>query len=501
MSDQNSRSISSTGMKQSPGMAENVGEASHYNRRLIGVFGGIALGALVYILMPSDLPHETRVTAAIGILMGVWWVSEAVPIPVTALTPLVLFPALSVAPLEDIAPSYASDIIFLFMGGFLLALTMERWNLHYRIALNVVLRVGTKPTRLVAGFMLATALLSMWVSNTATAMMMIPMGMAVVKMVEERRIGLQKNSKFGIALVLGIAYGATIGSFGTMLGSPANLIVVGYLRESLGVPVTFLQWMLVGVPVMIVMYVLGVLVLTKWVWRPEVDELSGGRELFESELAGMGRMSTGERMIAVIFGSTAICWIALPLIFPGTWITDGVVAMTAGLLTFMMPVRPSRGVMLMDWKSAEKLPWGILLLFGGGLALSSQITGTGLSAWIGDAVAGLGALPVWLILCVMVAVLLMLTEFTSSTATVAAFVPVVGGIAVGIGADPTVFVVAAGIACMCAFMLPVGTPPNAIAFASGAVTMQQMVRTGIYMNIGAIFVVLAAGLFLVPPVF
>lgn len=175
--------------------------------------------------------------------------------------------------------------------------------------------------------------------------------------------------------------------------------------------------------------------------------------------------------------------------------------MMAGLLTFLMPVRPSRGVMLMDWKSAEKLPWGILLLFGGGLALSSQITGTGLSSWIGDAVAGLGALPVWLILCVMVAVLLMLTEFTSSTATVAAFVPVVGGIAAGIGADPTVFVVAAGIACMCAFMLPVGTPPNAIAFASGAVTMQQMVRTGIYMNIGAIFIVLAAGLFLVPLVF
>lgn len=467
------------------------------NIRFGGFVAGLALALLVGLLMPADLSPEARMTAAVGVLMGVWWITEAIPLPATALLPLILFPALGVAGLDDFSGSYANSIVFLFLGGFLLALAMQRWNLHKRIALHIVLLIGTRPSRLIGGFMLATALLSMWVSNTATAMMMIPMGISVVKLVEDQD-GARPKSRFGVGLMLAIAYGATIGGFGTLIGSPVNVVIAGYIRETLEYPITFLEWMSIGTPLMAVMLIVGWLVIAKWLWKPESDELPGGRDLFEAQLAQLGAMSAGERLVAAVFAATATAWIAVPLFFEDPWADDTVIAMMAGIAVFVIPAKPSKGVMLLDWKAANSIPWGVLLLFGGGLALSSQITGTELAEWMGSSLSGLAGMPQWVLVLALVLLLLFLTEFTSSTATAAAFVPVVGGVAIGLEQNPVVFAVAAGLACMCAFMLPVGTPPNAIAFGSGSVTISQMIRTGLWMNLVSVVLVSILALTLVP---
>ena len=481
----------------SPGQMDEGLPSRSRNIKYSGMIGGILLAVIVALIMPDDLSHEARMTAAVGILMGCWWVTEAVPLPATALVPIVLFPALDVADLGDFSGSYSNSIILMFLGGFLLALALQRWNLHKRIALHIVLLIGTRPTRLIAGFMIATAFLSMWVSNTATAMMMIPMGTSMVALVEAQD-GMAKKSRFGVGIMLGIAYGATIGGFGTLIGSPVNVVIAAYIRESLNFPLTFVQWMSIGVPLMIVFLALGWLVIAKFLWKPEVDELPGGRELFEEQLKQLGKMSSGERVVSVVFLLTAAGWILVPLLFENPWADDTVIAMMAGLAVLLLPARPSKRVMVLTWEDAKEIPFGVLLLFGGGLALSSQITGTELSEWMGQSLSGLSGAPQWLLVLVIVALLLFLTEFTSSTATAAAFVPVVGGVALGMGQDPVVFAVAAGLTCMCAFMMPVGTPPNAIAFATGAITMPQMMKTGIWMNAIAIVLVTVISLTLVP---
>lgn len=467
--------------------------------KLLGFVVGIVLAGLVAIVMPADVNQGARMTAAVAVLMGTWWITEAVPLPATALLPLVLFPMLGIADLADVSSSYASSTVFLFLGGFLLALGLQRWNLHKRIALRIVLMVGTKPTRLIGGFMIATAVLGMWVSNTATAMMMIPMAMSVIALVEKQD-GVKPKSRFGVGLVISVAYAATTSAFATIIGSPVNVIVAGYIRDTLGYQITFLQWMAFGTPLTVVFMIIGWVLIAKWLWKPEVDRLPGGRELFQEQLARLGRMSSGEIAVGVIFVLTALSWIFVPVIFENPWADDATIAMMAGIAVFLVPARPRSAVMVLDWESAKEVPWGVLILFGGGLALSGQITGTGLATWMGESLSGLGGLPTWLLVVILAALLLFLTEFTSSTATAAAFVPVVGGVAGGLGQDPVLFAVTAGLACLCAFMLPVGTPPNAIAFASGSVTIPQMMRTGVWMNLIAIVLVTAVVLLLVPAI-
>lgn len=462
-----------------------------------GFLGSMLAALIVYLIMPDDLANAARITAAVGILMGGWWITEAVPLPVTALLPVVLFPALGVAEFADLGAHYAGSIIFLVLGGFLLAAAMQRWDLHKRIALSIVLVIGTRPDRIVAGFMLATAFLSMWVSNTATAMMMIPMGLSVVALVE-KQTKLAKKSRFGTGLMLSIAYGATLGGFATPIGSPATAIIVGYVRESLGYPLTFFAWMSIGVPIMLLMLVIGWIIITKFLWRPETKELAGGTELFRAEREKLGPMSNGERWVAILFSGAAICWVFLPLIFEDPMVTDTGIAMIAGLATFLLPVNIRSRKTVMDWTETRDLPWGVLILVGGGLALSSQILDSGLAEWMGVSLTGLSGIPTWAMLLVVVALILALTEFTSSTATAAAFVPMIGSLALAAGENPVVFAVAAGLACTLAFMLPVGTPPNAVAFGTGAVTIPQMMRTGIWMNVVSIAVVTVAALTLVP---
>lgn len=465
--------------------------------RYTGLIGGLLLAALTILILPADLNTAARLTAGVVVLMGTWWMTEAVPIPVTALLPLVLFPAMGIAGIDDVANSYANDTLFLFLGGFMIALGMQKWNLHRRIALRIVLLVGTRPTRLIAGLMIATALLGMWVSNTATAMMMIPLGMSVVALVEAQP-GVKDNSRFGVGLMLGIAYSATLSAFGTIVASPGNVFVVAYIEENFGYRITFLQWMMFGLPLAAVFMVLGWFVITKVLWKPELDEIPGGRQLIADELRSLGKMSAGELLVLVIFLATALSWIFVPVIFEDPWATDPVIAMIAGILVFMIPARPGDGVMLMDWETANKTPWGTMILVGGGLALSVQIMSSGLSEWIGESLTVLGGLPVWFLIPAVVLLMLILTEFTSSMASITAFVPLVAGIAVSLGQDPVVIAIMVTQACQSAFMLPVASIPNAIAYGTGSVNIQQMVRTGLVFNLMGLVLVSAVGLFLLP---
>ena len=529
--------------QRSPGDCEEGDSKSTLMRRIIGLVLGVVGAVVVYLLMPGDLEVWPRVTAAIAVLMAVWWMTEAIPIPATALIPLVLFPLLvpegdvgsgdeasGGISVNDIGASYGNNIIFLFMGGFMLALAMQKWNLHRRVALLTLRAMGSKPANLIAGFMISTAFISMWVSNTATAVMMLPIGVSVLmlvnKVVKEQsgddaelespgaddsgETGTARTavkSKFGTALMLGIAYAASIGSVSTIIGTPSNALLVAHMETNHDMTIGFGQWMLVGLPLAVVMLAAAWLLLTKVVFRPEIDEIPGGAELIKSELDKLGPMSSGEKRVLAVFVLAAVSWIAVPLVsdyllgLEDPFISDAGIAMAIALLLFLLPGAANRGVRLLDWESAVKLPWGVLLLFGGGLALSSQFSDSGLSEWLGTQLEGLGGVPVWVIVLILCAGILLLTEMTSNTATAATFLPVVSGVAMGTGIEPLLLAAPLALAATCAFMLPVGTPPNAIAYGSGYVTIGQMVRGGVLLNVTAVVVITAASLTLLVWVF
>ena len=485
----------------SPGQREPAKPTRTVQIQWLGLAVGLVLGILVYLAMPGDVPQEARLTAATAVLMAVWWMTEALPIPATALVPLIVFPTLGSTPLDDVGASYGNNVIFLFMGGFLLALAMQRWNLHRRMALLTVRLIGTRPPQMIAGFMIATGFLSMWVSNTATAVMMLPIGISVLLLVnktsdaiddpvdaDEEAAATPVKSNFGTALMLGIAYAASIGSLGTIIGTPPNTLLVGYMASEHDVQIGFGQWMIVGVPLAVVLMAACWFLLTKVLFKPEIDEIPGGRKLIDDELAKLGTTSAGERRVLVIFVLAALAWVFVPLVTDWVGadtppITDAGIAMAVGVLLFLLPAGAARGVRLLDWDSALKLPWGVLLLFGGGLALSAQFSSSGLTEWIGEVASGLGGLPVVLLVVLFAAGILFLTELTSNTATAATFLPVAGGIAMGMGMDPLLLAIPVALAATCAFMLPVATPPNAIAYGSGYVSIPQMIKGGIWLNL------------------
>ena len=485
----------------SPGQREPAKPTRTVQIQWLGLAVGLLLGILVYLVMPGDVPQEARLTAATAVLMAAWWMTEALPIPATALVPLVVFPTLGSTPLDDVGASYGNNVIFLFMGGFLLALAMQRWNLHRRMALLTVRLIGTKPPQMIAGFMIATGFLSMWVSNTATAVMMLPIGISVLLLVNKTSDAIDDpvdtdedaaptpvKSNFGTALMLGIAYAASIGSLGTIIGTPPNTLLVGYMASEHDVQIGFGQWMIVGVPLAVVLMAACWFLLTKVLFKPEIDEIPGGQQLIDDELAKLGTTSPGERRVLVIFVLAALAWVFVPLVTDWVGadtppITDAGIAMAVGVLLFLLPAGAARGVRLLDWDSALKLPWGVLLLFGGGLALSAQFSSSGLTEWIGEVASGLGGLPVVLLVILFAAGILFLTELTSNTATAATFLPVAGGIAMGMGMDPLLLAIPVALAATCAFMLPVATPPNAIAYGSGYVSIPMMIKGGIGLNL------------------
>ncbi|HLR89457.1 MAG TPA: DASS family sodium-coupled anion symporter [Balneolaceae bacterium] len=452
----------------------------------IGLYLGLFLFILLWILpAPEGLSDAAWKTAAVATLMAIWWISEALPIAATALIPIVLFPFLQVGTIGEATAPYANPLIFLFMGGFIIALAMQRWNLHKRIALNIVSIVGVKPSSIIIGFIIASAFLSMWVSNTATALMMLPIAISVLQFAESRRDnGPAPVTNFEIVLVLSIAYACNIGGIGTLIGTPPNALMAAFILENYGVEISFAQWMLVGVPLVLIMLPIMYLLLSRFIFPIRIKELPGGREVILKQLRELGSMSRPEFRVAIVFASTALLWITRPLLvpfFPG--LSDAGIAITAGIVLFIIPNGDKKGGKLLLWSTLKDLPWGILILFGGGLSLASAISSSGLAAWIGQGVSGLGALPILLLILVVILVVIFLTEITSNTATAAAFLPILASSAIGIGQDPMLFVIPATIAASCAFMLPVATPPNAIIYGSGKVTIPQMAKAGIWLNI------------------
>ncbi|MGD8478338.1 MAG: DASS family sodium-coupled anion symporter [Burkholderiales bacterium] len=467
-----------------------------------GRLAGLAIGIPVFAVMlllppPASLSPEAWHVAAVGVLMAIFWVTEALPLPVTALLPLPLFPLLKVAAIKETAAPYAHPIIFLFMGGFVVALAMERWRLHERIALFVLKSVGNRMDYLVGGFMVATAGLSMWVSNTATTLMMLPIALSIITLYSNSggadAAGSGRSAKaFPAALLLSVAYGATAGGMATLVGTPPNAFLAGFMSQTYEIKIGFAQWMAMALPLSILMLFIVWWVITRIVFDLGNRRIEGAQELISERVAKQGRMSTGEKRVAVLFIALAVAWVVRPWInkaVPGLGLNDTVIAMIAAISAFLIPVNLKRGEFLMNWEWAQRLPFGVLLLFGGGLTLAGAISKSGLALWIGSQLAVVGNLPPVLIVMAMITVLIFLTELTSNTATTAAFLPVVAALAISLGEHPLLLVVPAALAASCAFMLPVATPPNAIVFASGQLAIGQMARAGIWLNLIAIVVI------------
>src|SRR5690606_6395080 len=391
---------------------------------------------------------------------------EAIPIPATALLPIILVPALGVGPMGQITGEYANPIIFLFLGGFLLGISMQKWNLHKRIALKVLLIMGQQPRRQIAGFMIATGFLSMWVSNTATAIMMLPIGISVIGLLGKGQDPAEVQ-RYATALLLAIAYAASIGGIATLIGTPPNALLVGYLAANHDIHIGFAQWMVVGLPISVVM------MLCTWWWLTRRDfrlqGVQGGDQVLRAELDQLGPMGAAEKRVAFVFSVAALAWIVRPLLNDAglSWLSDTGVALIAGMLLFLLPSGSRRHTALLEWGDAVKLPWGVLLLFGGGLALARVIQSSGLAEWIGERLAVFGVLPPLLLIGLVVLIILFLTEVTSNTATAAAFLPLLGALAVSLDVNPLLITVPGAIAASCAFMMPVATPPNAIVFGTG----------------------------------
>ncbi|MFO8233322.1 MAG: DASS family sodium-coupled anion symporter [Longimonas sp.] len=462
-------------------------------RQRVGLVAGpAALLAVLVLEPPSGLDAAGWHTAGIAGLMAIWWITEALPIPATALVPVVGLPLLGIGSMADATTPYANPLIFLFLGGFLIALAMQRWDLHRRIALRIIATVGTGPKALIAGFMLACAFLSMWISNTATAMMMLPIGTSVVALARSNEdTSAAQTHAFAVALMLSIAYACNIGGMGTLIGTPPNALLAGFVNESYNIDIGFAQWMGIGLPMVVVGLPLAYRLLTRVLFRVDAKAIAGGTDLVQRRLADLGSMTHPERMVAAVFSSVALLWMTRPLLeawVPG--LTDAGIAMAGGLVLFVLPVDWRAGTFVLDWESAEQLPWGVLILFGGGLSLAQAIESTGLATWIGEALGVIGSWPLLLVVVLVTAAIIGLTEITSNTATAAAFLPIMASVAVGIGENPFLLAVPVALAASSAFMLPVATPPNAIVFGSGDVSIPQMARAGVTLNL--LFVVLIA---------
>ncbi len=469
-------------------LPENLEEFEGFHR--LECWIGFVLGIILFVgILLCDPPTGMSKSAwnclAMGTLMATWWATEAIPIPATSLLPIVLIPTLDLGTISQATAPYANSTIYLFLGGFLLGIAMEKCNLHRRIALNIINVVGYKGRYQIAGFMLATAFISMWVSNSATAIMMLPIALSVISLVVDKDN--PDHQRFSIALLLAIAYGASIGGIGTLIGTPPNALLRAYLEEHYHIPLGFAQWMILGVPVAIAM------LLATWIWlcRKRFYLNAGAAEtVIQTELKKLGKWSKGEFYIAIVFVATALSWICQPLIkdyIP--FISDTFIAVIAALALFTIPLDIRKRVFLLDWASASNLPWGTLILFGGGLSLAASVTKSGLADWIAMNLGGLEGVSIVLTILTIVTVIIFLTEVTSNTATAAAFLPLLGALASTQGIPPQLYSIPAAIAASCAFMMPVATPPNTIVFGSGKLPISAMMKAGLVLNITGVFIV------------
>jgi len=468
------------------------------------LLGPVSFLIMSFLPVPKGISPEAWKVLAMAALMLIWWISEAVPIAVTSLLPLVLLPSMGVAKLEAAAAPYANPVVYLFMGGFVIALAMEKWALHKRIALQIVNMTGTNANGIIGGFMMATAFISMWISNTATAIMMLPIGLSIITLMQNQISPDKENEKglrnFSISMMLAIAYGANIGGTATIIGTPPNVVFAGYMRENFNVEVTFLTWMMIGTPFAIILLIFTYFLTVKVLFPNNLGNFGGAKEIINSELKELGPMTTGEKLTLFIFISTALSWIfrlQIDAIFPAIKISDTTIALVAAMLLFIIPVSLHKKEFLLNWSDTEKLPWGILLLFGGGLSLADSLASTGIINIIGDQFKGLDS-EGWVFIIGLSTVSLFLTEVMSNVALVTIFLPVVGAIAVGAGIPPIQLCIPVTIAASCAFMFPMSTPPNAIVFASGRITIGQMAKAGFILNLITILVIAFLVKFLFP---
>jgi sodium-dependent dicarboxylate transporter 2/3/5 len=442
---------------------------------------------------------------ALGAWMIVWWISEAVPIPVTALLPLVSFPALGVMSMKNAAAPYANPIIFLFLGGFIIALALEKHRLHERIALNLIRVTGTSGNGIILGFMISTGFISMWISNTATAMMMLPIALSVINLLKSKEDvkphELPKQERnFAIGLLLMVGYAATLGGLATIIGTPPNVVFAGLLDEFYQQKLDFGKWMIVGVPVAILLLLNTYLIITRILFPNNLKNVKGSDELINRKLLELGSISKEEKRVLVIFALTSFFWIFQQLfntyVFQKELLNDTNIAMTGGLLMFVVPANFKKHVFLLDWKDTVNIQWGILFLFGGGLCLADGLQNAGIIQLVGKSLADQSTFNAWMIFGLII-VTVILSEFMSNVALVQVFVPVIFGIADGMNVNPVLLAMPVTLGASIGFMFPIATPPNAIVFASGYIRMKDMVRAGILLDIVSILIILAASLTLV----
>ena len=466
---------------------------------------GLFLGPLVFVLIllffhPEGLSAPANAVLASVSWIAIWWITEALPIAVTALLPIVLFPLTNGMNLSETTESYGHKYVFLYIGGFIIAIAIEKWKLHKRIALHIINVVGTNMSNIILGFMLATAFLSMWISNTATAVMILPVGMAIVIQLKDNPATLQnETSILGKALMLAIAYSASIGGIATLIGTPPNLVFAGIVKQTYNVEISFLQWFKFGIVISSVLLVICWYYLTRIAFDFKGKTFPGGKAEIKRQIKELGPITFEEKLVLIVFGTTAFCWITRSFLLQG-WlpeIDDTIIAIGFALVLFLLPSKQS-GTALLDWEDAVKLPWGIILLFGGGMALALGFETSGLAVWIGNHLSALGNLHLFMLLLVLITAVNFLTEITSNLATTAMLLPVLVSIATAVGLHPYFLLVGATLAASCAFMLPVATPPNAVVFGSGYIKIEDMVKKGFVLNLISIIIITVAVYFILP---
>lgn len=497
--------------------------------RRIGLIAGPVLAFLLYLWLPAgyhdpvggvaELSAAGRATLAMMAWMAVWWMTEAVEIEVTALLPVIAFPLFGIMPVGGTTANYGADVIFLFLGGFVLALAIQRWGLDRRIAFQALHWVGTRPGAIVAAVMGSTAFVSMWVSNTATTAMMVPIALSIIDLSLRRRTGKSLVEHGGIpqddaddrnlalALLLGVAYAASIGGLGTIIGSPPNGIFVRFFEQTYGVEVSFAKWMLIGVPVTLLFLPVAWWLNTRLLFPTRIREIEGGRAWVEAERARLGPLGRGERATLAVFAGVVLLWVGRPLFggieiagaVPFAGLSDAVIAVMGAIALFLIPVDRARGEYAMDWATAVKLPWGVLILFGGGLALASATEANGVAEFIGSLARDFAGWPLMLVVFTVITLMVFMSELTSNTAQVATMLPILAALAPVLGVPPALLLLPATIAASCAFMMPVGTPPNAIVFGTGLVRMPQMIKAGFWLNLIGIVLITALTFAVIAP--
>ena len=475
------------------------------NKNILGLILGPILFLVIMIFVDAEgLSFEAKCILASTAWMAIWWVTECVPISVTALLPIVLFPLTGGMDLATTTAAYGHKLVFLFVGGFLIALAIEKWHLHKRLALNIIRVTGSNKSRVILGFMLATAFLSMWISNTATSIMILPVGLAIISQLKDDPKTVEnENEVFGKSLMIAIAYSASIGGMATLIGTPPNMVLAGVVEESYGIKLNMFDWMKFGVPLSSFLLFICWLYLTKIAFKFKNEEFSAGKEEILRQINKLGKFSNEEIKVLIVFTLTALGWIfrgSIETIFP--MIDDTIIAIFFAVTLFIIPTKNQKtNTTLLVWNDTVKLPWGILILFGGGMAIASAFGKSGLALWIADLLTNLNDVSLFLIILIIVTSINLLTEVTSNMATTAMLLPVLVTIALAIDVHPYFLLVAATLAASCAFMLPISTPPNAVVFGSGFLKIEDMFKKGVWMNLISIITITLVVYYTLPYVF